>query len=328
MNLNFHGGLNGITWQHRVSTVVWLVLTALALGENVLLHCRQGKHRSGVLAMLILGILAPSGSENYDSLEEIYFKKNPKVKFSEWWEWWYNEHGKRITPDRWRLWELWTERGFEEQVQQFRRAPWVHTILQHMLCPSASSCPASSVQSRHSRSRSPVDKHAGSYKKPEPEPTAKAMPRPPRSTSSLSSTTLLRMTAKKCARPASRFPRPCSTCKAMPWRCLRRGNSRREPEEAEDARYTNEIYTKACKVAGVWAKVEQDQAEAEKREARDVSPVPDSASALWVCPRCRSMNTVHNLVCQVATCGERRPLLQQFRTDLGDWFCSACNNSS
>ena len=98
MNLNFQGDLNGITWQHRLCTVVWLVLTALALGENVLLHCRQGKHRSGVLAMLILGILAPSGSENYDSLEEIYFKKNPKAKFSEWWEW-------RITPGRWRLWD-------------------------------------------------------------------------------------------------------------------------------------------------------------------------------------------------------------------------------
>ena len=45
-------------------------------------------------------------------------------------------------------------------------------------------------------------------------------------------------------------------------------------------RYTNEIYTKACKEAGVWAKVEQDQAEAEKREACNVSPVPDSASAV------------------------------------------------
>jgi hypothetical protein len=47
-----------------------------------------------------------------------------------------------------------------------------------------------------------------------------------------------------------------------------------EAEEAEDERYTNEIYTTACKAAGVWAKVRQDQAEAVKREARDVSPVP------------------------------------------------------
>ena len=93
------------------------------------------------------------------------------------------------------------------------------------------------------------------------------------------------MTAKKRARPASRFPRPCSTCKAMPWRCPCRGNSRREAEEAEDERYTNEIYTKACKEAGVWANVGQYQTKGSTRRL--------TRAGLWVCPRCRSMNTVH-----------------------------------
>jgi hypothetical protein len=37
--------------------------------------------------MLLLGIMAPAGLENGDSLEETYFKRNPKVTFSEWWEW-------------------------------------------------------------------------------------------------------------------------------------------------------------------------------------------------------------------------------------------------
>ena len=61
LDLNFHGVLNGVTWLERLCTVVWLVLNALALGENVLVHCRQGKHRSGVLVMLLLGILAAVG---------------------------------------------------------------------------------------------------------------------------------------------------------------------------------------------------------------------------------------------------------------------------
>jgi hypothetical protein len=52
---------NGVTWLERMCTVVRLVLNALALGQNVLVHCRQGKHRSGVLAMLLLGIMAPPG---------------------------------------------------------------------------------------------------------------------------------------------------------------------------------------------------------------------------------------------------------------------------
>ena len=84
MNLNFHGVLNDVTWLERLCTVVWLALNALALGENVLVHCRQGKHRSGVLVMLLLGILAPTGLENYDALEKTYFQKNPKVTYSDW----------------------------------------------------------------------------------------------------------------------------------------------------------------------------------------------------------------------------------------------------
>ena len=57
LNLNFHGVLNNVTWLERLCTVVWLALNALALGENVLVHCRQGKHRSGALVMLLLGIM-------------------------------------------------------------------------------------------------------------------------------------------------------------------------------------------------------------------------------------------------------------------------------
>ena len=77
MNLNFQGILNGVTWLERLCTTVWLVLSALALGENVLVHCRQGKHRSGVLVMLLLGILASDGRPTYEILEELYFKKKP-----------------------------------------------------------------------------------------------------------------------------------------------------------------------------------------------------------------------------------------------------------
>jgi len=62
MHLNYKQELNGVTWEDRLSSVLWLALTALVLGENVLIHCRQGKHRSGVLAMLLMSILARPGS--------------------------------------------------------------------------------------------------------------------------------------------------------------------------------------------------------------------------------------------------------------------------
>jgi hypothetical protein len=65
MHLNYKQELDGVTWEDRLSSVLWLALTALVLGENVLIHCRQGKHRSGVLAMLLMSILARPGSEDW-----------------------------------------------------------------------------------------------------------------------------------------------------------------------------------------------------------------------------------------------------------------------
>ena len=125
----------GVTWEMRLDTCVWLVLTALAAGHTVLIHCRQGKHRSGALAMLIMAILAPVGQELYDTIEAEYFAKNPKVTMSEWDEWWYGSRGERICPDRWRVWQLWRRHSFDEHVQRIRQMPWAHSILQCSMCP-------------------------------------------------------------------------------------------------------------------------------------------------------------------------------------------------
>ena len=126
--------------------VVWLVLTALVI------HCRQGKHRSGVLSMLTIAILVPVSQEDYDTM----------VTMSEWWEWWYD--------DKWRLWQ---QHSFDEHVQRFRQMLWVHGILQCIAClpPRFSvftECPVSSSQSR-SRRRSPV-------RFPQPDPELMIMP--------------------------------------------------------------------------------------------------------------------------------------------------------
>ena len=41
MNRNYKHALDGVTWMQRSSNVLWLALTALALGENVLTHCHR-----------------------------------------------------------------------------------------------------------------------------------------------------------------------------------------------------------------------------------------------------------------------------------------------
>ena len=51
-------------------TAVKLVLAALMFGEDVLLHCRQGKHRSGGFCILILALLLGT---DIDSALEFYF---------------------------------------------------------------------------------------------------------------------------------------------------------------------------------------------------------------------------------------------------------------
>ena len=64
LNLNYKNEMDGVTWEQRLCVAVWMALTALALGEDVLVHCRQGRHRSGIVVMLLMAILAVVGLRN------------------------------------------------------------------------------------------------------------------------------------------------------------------------------------------------------------------------------------------------------------------------
>ena len=64
LNLNYKNELDGVTWEQRLFVAVWMALTALALGEDVLVHCRQGCHRSGIMVMLLMAILAVVGFQD------------------------------------------------------------------------------------------------------------------------------------------------------------------------------------------------------------------------------------------------------------------------
>ena len=64
LHLNYKNELDGVTWEQRLFVAVWMALTAVALGEDVLVHCSQGCHRSGIMVMLLMAILAVVGSED------------------------------------------------------------------------------------------------------------------------------------------------------------------------------------------------------------------------------------------------------------------------
>ena len=100
MNLNFTGTLQGKTWHWRLCCAIWMILTALMTGENVLVHCRQGRHRSGLIVMLVMSILAPWDACDYETIEKKYFTRNDRVQWSELHEWWTSADGRRwVLPD-------------------------------------------------------------------------------------------------------------------------------------------------------------------------------------------------------------------------------------
>ena len=104
-------------------------------------------------------LLMPHGSreyiilQDYASIEWQYFGRNSRVQWSKWHEWWYNDKGERIEPDRWRLWRMWEQHHCAAYVAQFRATPWVQTLLKKMHCPPRAfdlwspPVPESSVQS-------------------------------------------------------------------------------------------------------------------------------------------------------------------------------------
>ena len=115
------------------------------------------------------------------------------------------------------------------------------------------------------------------------------------------------------------IPWPCTVCHKMPWwcRCHKAGESALEHIQQE--------YEWMCKRAGVWAVAQHQQEEAEQKAAQPEPAEEHPPRDLWSCWKCRSMNTKHNLVCCVASCGERRPITG-WREDKGDWICSECQN--
>ena len=102
---------------------------------------------------------------------------------------------------------------------------------------------------------------------------------------------------------ANSVPWPCAVCGQMPWKCRCHGSTKSEEVILKE-------YTDMCKKAGVWAKAEEQQREAEERAVEENPPAPDHPSTLWCCRQCNTMNTVHELQCSVASCGVWRPLTQ------------------
>lgn len=232
MNLNYTGTLQGMTWHWRLCCVVWMVLTALMIGENVLVHCRQGRHRSGLIVMLVMSILAPLEACDYDTIENKYFTRNGRVEWSELHEWWTSTDGRRwVMPDRWRIWSRWCELDLSSYVSWFRGQGWVHQILSRTQCPPmrfviftpGRRLSTSSVQQERQCSRSRTRSRSRTHlPKPLPKVLPKKRPRPSSSSSPVPPA-VLRPTSRVVLKPTGRpqpkssVQRPAPTSAILEW---------------------------------------------------------------------------------------------------------------
>ena len=240
---------------------------------------------------------------------------------------------------------MWQKNHCSAYAVQLRNTPWVQTILRKMKCPprpfdlwSAPAPAESSVQRPGFNLKQTPDA------KKMPRPKAKvelpfkkkatAQARPAETSSSSSGAAVPSVPHQAPAEPGESasssssaavssvqrdIPWPCTHCRQMPWRCRCHCAEDRTPEHIQ------QDYELMCKRAGVWEAAEAQQGEADQKAAQPEPPEEHPPRDLWSCSRCSTMNTRHDLVCCVASCGARRPLVR-WRGDKGDWICPECQN--
>ena len=123
----------------------------------------------------------------------------------------------------------------------------------------------------------------------------------------------------------------------MPWSCKCNPGRRLElmaafsPRSASTAdpvtepQIYAELFRRMSVRSGIWDDAQAAEHHTAELRDRSRSPSPeDHDKNAWECPQCRSLNSQHVLHCELATCGNRRPLVQKWRP--GDYYCKDCGN--
>ena len=82
LNVGYRGVFDDLDWGERMMTAAKIVLLALMFGQNVLIHCRQGKHRSGAFCILILALMWEC---SVMAALRFYWSKRPDLEDHDWW---------------------------------------------------------------------------------------------------------------------------------------------------------------------------------------------------------------------------------------------------
>ena len=196
---------------------------------------------------------------------------------------------------------MWEQHRFTACSARFRNTPWVQTILKKMMCPprpwslwslrvaeSSVQCPGFYIKATPKaqpkkmpkQAQSP-DPHAQLQLQPKKRAKTTATPGASPSNAPAESSVQPGVPAPAAAESGARhnIPWPCVRCRQMPWKCRCHGGGSKTEE------HMLQVYQDMCTRAGVWAKAEAQQSEADERAACLDPPAPDHPSTLWGCRR-------------------------------------------
>ena len=120
------------TWWHRMDNAIKMVLIAVLFGPSVLIHCRQGKHRSGAIGCFMFCLLTGC---DFNMAMNAYRTRNRRL------EGWDVRLVRRC----------WGENNMDEALHYFRRQQWVRNMIgniQHKIFARPVPCPLPRDRSR------------------------------------------------------------------------------------------------------------------------------------------------------------------------------------
>ena len=108
------GRHEGGTWLQRMEHAVRMTLIAVLFGASVLIHCRQGKHRSGATGCFMFCLLTGC---DFDDALRAYRSRNSRVR----------GHDVHIALD------IWRRNNMGAALGQFRGQEWVRSMIGNIL---------------------------------------------------------------------------------------------------------------------------------------------------------------------------------------------------
>ena len=76
LNVGHRGEMSGVSWQARLEHAVKMVFSGLLHGENVLVHCFRGRHRSGGFVIFCLALIM---GWDLETARDAYFSRHQDI---------------------------------------------------------------------------------------------------------------------------------------------------------------------------------------------------------------------------------------------------------